>query len=1165
MGQSQELKAALARLLASTATDEDRSLLHSAFLSETLVTGQRAVAIGGNASDVIITTGDHNVVLSFKDADKETIQSILTSLASAAFENGRSEDELLKAYRDHLLERINKIYILGELESRSLDRVFVELDVVEEYRRPLLHDEYMGLMDIEMRRRRRIFDPISDDDKKDSTRSTSKRTIRPEELLRTGTRAIITGAPGCGKSTLLRFLASHIVSEGQGFPVFLEFKSISNESLKSARNDMCALLFDEALARPLMLEGPERERFRRLFFARVALGTVAIFLDGLDEISGTDFFARLCTSVSDLSTHTHHNNTIIVSTRPYALHKTRLIGFKEMEIAPLKENQVEAFLRHYYSDAPGADQLLKSYRQKRPLRELMHVPFLLILIVYLHRNQGSLRENRLQLYRQLVLQLAVQLDREKQLEHPTFQITDPDGTLKLDFLKFVAFERLFVDKVRDTATSEEVSRTVFTGEILVQKAKQFVQKHNLHSISPYVLAADVKATPLLREIGADIFAFAHLIIQEYLAAIELSERPGSENWFYRGVFRAVAEMEVLPMALGFAQDPNTFYEMLEHMPESLTLTNFRLRARSLSYVDGLSSFHVDKLATRLCEFITGQISRSSMPQTTERDFSSALVIALRGHESAADDFNVQSLSESIIRSFSESQVDYLSSIVHHIVDLFNTNQPFSRRRTAEALGLLGAESAVNILLKALRDDEKDVRYAAAKSLGQINAQSAVPILLERLSSTTSEERQSVVEALGFMREKKAVPELIKILNQVGTEEKEIRAVGSALGEIGADLSVPALLEALKDPRHVVREAAVSALGRVGSARAVHSLAEALNDPEMTVREKAAGALGEIGGEDATNALSAVIFDGLYYSACTALKKIGTYDAFSLLIDGLSSPVVEIRRSAAGGLRIMDHRQAVLPFIKALTDVDDKVREYAAEALGSIGNDSATVPLINALNDRHSFVRRHAAQSLGRLKAATAIPALIDALNDPDSFVTYYAAIALGQIGDNSCVPHLRALFSRDEYWIRKAALRGLRELTHQDALEFLLSVMADPSDVVRANVVRNLRELGTPAVVAPLVRMLKDPAPMPRQLAVEALVLLNRDHFVRGLQIAFGDYSEDVRLTAAGMIGYYVEDAELIKPLSSLAETGLSAEVRCAASDAISSLNLKLKLLGDGP
>lgn len=75
------LEAALEGLLSGTETEDDRSAVRSALLTGVLVTGGRAVAIGGNASDVVIATGDGNTILSFKGADATTIQEVLNSIA----------------------------------------------------------------------------------------------------------------------------------------------------------------------------------------------------------------------------------------------------------------------------------------------------------------------------------------------------------------------------------------------------------------------------------------------------------------------------------------------------------------------------------------------------------------------------------------------------------------------------------------------------------------------------------------------------------------------------------------------------------------------------------------------------------------------------------------------------------------------------------------------------------------------------------------------------------------------------------------------------------------------------------------------------------------------------------------------------------------------------
>ena len=74
-----ELKAALQCLIDGNDSEADLDALRTARNAGVLVTGERAVTIGGNASDVIITTGDQNIVFSFKGVD-----AVLTALSSIA-------------------------------------------------------------------------------------------------------------------------------------------------------------------------------------------------------------------------------------------------------------------------------------------------------------------------------------------------------------------------------------------------------------------------------------------------------------------------------------------------------------------------------------------------------------------------------------------------------------------------------------------------------------------------------------------------------------------------------------------------------------------------------------------------------------------------------------------------------------------------------------------------------------------------------------------------------------------------------------------------------------------------------------------------------------------------------------------------------------------------
>ena len=76
-----ELKAALQRLIDGNTSEADRDAVRTALNTGVLVTGERAVAIGGNASDVIITTGDQNIVFSFKGVDAAAVLTALRSIA----------------------------------------------------------------------------------------------------------------------------------------------------------------------------------------------------------------------------------------------------------------------------------------------------------------------------------------------------------------------------------------------------------------------------------------------------------------------------------------------------------------------------------------------------------------------------------------------------------------------------------------------------------------------------------------------------------------------------------------------------------------------------------------------------------------------------------------------------------------------------------------------------------------------------------------------------------------------------------------------------------------------------------------------------------------------------------------------------------------------------
>ena len=107
-------------------------------------------------------------------------------------------------------------------------------------------------------------------------------------------------------------------------------------------------------------------------------------------------------------------------------------------------------------------------------------------------------------------------------------------------------------------------------------------------------------------------------------------------------------------------------------------------------------------------------------------------------------------------------------------------------------------------------------------------------------------------------------------------------------------------------------------------------------------------------------------EGLMYAKKT-IKEIGE-PAIEPLIKALKYRDAWIRMESASMLGEIKDARAVKPLIQALLEDENKfVREHAARALGDIGDSRAVEPLIKALKDEDSVVRKAAKNALKEIK------------------------------------------------------------------------------------------------------------------------------------------------------------------------------------------------------
>jgi HEAT repeat protein len=280
-----------------------------------------------------------------------------------------------------------------------------------------------------------------------------------------------------------------------------------------------------------------------------------------------------------------------------------------------------------------------------------------------------------------------------------------------------------------------------------------------------------------------------------------------------------------------------------------------------------------------------------------------------------------------------------------VVQLLERKHAEDRASAAQLLGWIGSADGVDALVRALQDEDVNVREAGARALGMIGpkAKAAVPGLVALSTKEADPARVAAAEALWRIGKRKGVlPGLVVALN--GDDFAAVQAA-KFLGSLGAAAkeAVPALIAALEreDSLGIVRAASARALGNIGppARAAVPALTRLLSSVPSNARLAAAEALWRIQREPKVVRV-----------LCRAILESGSRDKAAEILGRIGPKA----------------KDAVPTLIYALRDLDDyTLRPQAARALGRMGAEArpALPYLKDALHDEYPEVRRAAAEAI----------------------------------------------------------------------------------------------------------------------------------------------------------------------------------------------------------
>lgn len=304
-------------------------------------------------------------------------------------------------------------------------------------------------------------------------------------------RVLLTDTAGMGKSTLLRFLFLECIRQQAGTPIFIELRSLSNDTdiVDVICKDLDAI--DEAMDRDFILK-------------LIAKGDFVFFLDGYDEVP-LDSREVVTRHLQEFISKAR-KNLFILSSRP----EEALPSFADFEgftIQPLETEEAFALLRKYGAGDDVAERLIGEIQGAtlEAIEEFLTNPLLVSLLYLAYNHLNVIPLEKQTFYRQVYDALFLGHDATKS----GFQRQKRSGLSQDSFHRVLRVLGFLTLKLGEVSYDKD--------EILTKIDQAREQCAGLTFESSDLLEDLLNAVPLFYRDGIK-YAWKHKALQDYFAA-----------------------------------------------------------------------------------------------------------------------------------------------------------------------------------------------------------------------------------------------------------------------------------------------------------------------------------------------------------------------------------------------------------------------------------------------------------------------------------------------------------------------------------------------------------------------------------------------------------------------------------------------------------------------
>lgn len=400
-------------------------------------------------------------------------------------------------YRERIIQDLAKTRLLGSANEINLESLFTEVFFVPEASAS--------------RRFSSAAMSFSDFSELNSQRNTER--LGAKDALTQNDRLYILGTPGAGKSTFLKHVAVS-AAKGQifGLPIFVSLKDWSDSKRSFIDHlthefDVCGF----ADAKPVVL-------------ALLNSGDAILLLDGLDEVATADGVRDQVVKTIVEIERKYPQTKILLTCRTSA-NDHSFSQFKYVEIADFHAEQQEHFVKRWFSNEPAkASSFLEQFSDdtSRTLRELGRKPLLLAFLCITYEQTLDFPRTKSALHAEAIDVLLNKWDASRSIKRDQYGLTGAQR--KRQFLAQLAIRTFELDKY---AISTVLIEAVLQRFLLKVPGAEQYQEVDAGSLARSLEAAH----GIIVERAVGLFAFSHLSIHEYFAALGIVNRISSgEQW-----------------------------------------------------------------------------------------------------------------------------------------------------------------------------------------------------------------------------------------------------------------------------------------------------------------------------------------------------------------------------------------------------------------------------------------------------------------------------------------------------------------------------------------------------------------------------------------------------------------------------------------------------------